>query len=1599
VWKEGVNAIDGNGGNNASITVSPTVTTTYTVTGTNSYGCTGTGNVTVTVNSLAPVITTNNVTGITENNATCGGNVTSDNGSPVTARGVCWSTSQNPTVSSSHTNDGSGTGSFASSITGLTPNTTYYVRAYATNSVGTSYGEQKSFTTSCNTVSISISATTTVVDGNTAIDFGGSTTLTASGADSYVWKEGVNAIDGNGGNNASITVSPTVNTTYTVTGTNSYGCTGTTSVTVTVNSLAPVVTTANVTGITENSATCGGNVTSDNGSPVTARGVCWSTSQNPTVSGSHTNDGSGTGSFASSITGLTPNTTYYLRAYATNGVGTSYGEQKSFTTSCNTVSISISATTTVVDGNTSIDFGGSTTLTASGADSYVWKEGADVIDGNGGNNASITVSPTVTTTYTVTGTNSYGCTGTGNVTVTVNSLAPVITTNNVTEITDNSATCGGNVTSDGGADVSIRGVCWNTTGNPTTSDSHTTDGSGTGSFNSSITGLNPNTTYYVRAYATNGVGTSYGEQKSFTTPCNTVSISISATTTVVDGNTSIDFGGSTTLTASGADSYVWKEGADVVDGNGGNNASITVSSTVTTTYTVTGTNSYGCTGTGNVTVTVNSLAPVVTTNNVTGITENSAICGGNVTSDNGSPVTARGVCWSTSQNPTVSGSHTNDGSGTGSFASSITGLTPNTTYYVRAYATNSVGTSYGEQKTIKTLCNVINLTVTGNTIINHGQSTTLTAHGASSYEWSLYNWNTNNWDYCGSTASINVNPTTMTIYAVTGTNSYGCSASSITSVTVNNLAPTVNTSAISNITETTAICGGTVSSDGGTSIIDCGICWGISHNPTIDGNHTTDGNGIGNFTSNITGLIPNTTYYVRAYATNSVGTSYGNELSFTTPCSIVNVSISGNTTILYGQSASLYASGANSYSWNTGSTNASITVTPTTTTSYSVTGTDMHGCTGSASFTVTVNNILPNITTQVVSGITESTASSGGNITSDGGATVTARGVCWSTSQNPTTNDSHTSDGYGTGSFTSNITGLTPNTTYYVRAYATNNVGTVYGEQKTWTSLCDVFDLSISGNTSIDYGQSTTITVSGANSYVWKNGNTTVSTNDSITINPTSTTTYIVTGTNQYGCTATISVTVSVNPIVPTITTNDVDGITETTATCGGIIHSDGGATIFARGVCWSTSQNPTTNDNHTTNGYGTGSFTSNITGLTPNTTYYVRAYATNNAGIAYGEQKTWTSLCDVIELSISGNTSINYGESTSLTVTGADNYQWSDDSGNISNEASITINPTATTTYTVTGINQYSCTGTTNVTVTVNFLVPSISTDEISNITETTAICGGNVTFDGGATVTARGVCWSTTQNPTTNDSHTIDGSGTGRFTSSITGLTPHTTYYVRAYATNSIGTSYGDEMFFHTGCHLTSSENLIACDSYTWNDSLYTQSGDYTQTFITEDGCDSTVTLHLTISHSAHTEDYLSINESELPYTYADTTFEQGTAENSVFDIHFSTVNGCDSVVTLHLTIHTVGINNHNSTSNYQISAYPNPTQQIVNVAVDNKMISISNVVIYDVTGRKIKTTEWTTTNFTRQIDLEEFVPGLYFIELYNERHSLGIIKIVKQ
>jgi uncharacterized protein (TIGR02145 family) len=219
---------------------------------------------------------------------------------------------------------------------------------------------------------------------------------------------------------------------------------------------------------------------------------------------------------------------------------------------------------------------------------------------------------------------------------------------------------------------------------------------------------------------------------------------------------------------------------------------------------------------------------------------------------------------------------------------------------------------------------------------------------------------------------------------------------------------------------------------------------------------------------------------------------------------------------------------------------------------------------------------------------------------------------------------------------------------------------------------------------------------------------------------------------------------------LPILTTSAPSSIGQSTAFSGGVITDDGGGSITIRGICWSTNINPTIDlESKTNNGTGSGSYSSQMTGLTPNTTYFVRAYATNIAGTSYGNQESFTTL--------------------SL------------------------INP------------------------------PSVTTNIPELITQTTASAGGNVIDDGGDEVTFRGVCWSTSTNPTIElTTKTINGSGTGAFTSSLTGLSSNTKYYLRAYATNSSGTGYGDEVSFTTSSQVTDPDGntyiTVTIGSQTW-------------------------------------------------------------------------------------------------------------------------------------------------------------------------------------
>lgn len=488
------------------------------------------------------------------------------------------------------------------------------------------------------------------------------------------------------------------------------------------------VITLSVASITTTSAVSGGNVTGDGGYEVTMRGVCWNADGNPSFADNHTSDGSGTGVFLSSLDGLEPNTSYFVKAYAINEIDTVYGETVSFTTQSNV----------------------------------------------------------------------YG----------------TVVTGTISDITVNSAKASGTVTDDGGVTVFERGICWDTVANPTISHHKIPSGSGVGQFTCDITGLDLNTTYHVRAYATNTYGTNYGDDVTFTTL---------------------------------------------------------------------------------------GIIPQVITVGLTDISFNSVKVRGNVTNDWGGYVTERGVVYGMSQNPNYNNSKVVAGEGTGEYECEVTDLTSLRTYYVRAYAINEYGINYGETMSFTTEPVVVITTldvteITDLTAMLNGE-VHIVEGGTGYVGYKGFCWGTSpnptyENDYhntasglgAGSFSKEATNLVPGTTYYVrawanqggTGGKLYG---NEVIFTAGNALIPSVVTEAVTNVTYNSATLSGLASG----SVTERGFCYGTLHDPGIGGTHVTVGSGSGNFQATLSNLADNTTYYVRAYASNATGITYGNEVSFTTP--------------------------------------------------------------------------------------------------------------------------------------------------------------------------------------------------------------------------------------------------------------------------------------------------------------------------------------------------------------------------------------------------------------------------------------------------------------------------------------------------------------------------------------------------------------------------------------------------------------------------------------------------------------------------------------------------------------------------------------------
>lgn len=1474
------------------------------------------------------------------------------------------------------------------------------------------------------------------ISGNLTICKGKSTTLSATGGVSYIWNTG------NTGSN--IAVAPSASQSYTVTASNAYGCMASTSATVTVNEL-PVVTFSGATTI------CAGESTS-----VTASGAntyAWSTSaQTATVTlsnaGTYTVTATDLQNCSNTATvtitvNTNPNVQISGPDYVCVGnvanLTASGAETYVWNTDETTTSISVSPLTTStysvtgydtngchttsskvvnveslpvisVSGAKTICAGQSTTLTATGGVTYQWS--------NGETGSAITVTPAASHTYVVTVTNALGCVASKETLVTVNAL-PVITFSGDTAMCDGSSVT---ITAGGGT-----GYTWST-GAHTPAITVGTAGyykvtvsneNNCASTDSIYINVNPNPEVQVTgpAYICNGNVATLSASGASTYQWNTgessstISVAPTATTTytvtgydakgchttisktlnvealptiTVSGVKTICAGQSTTLTASGGTSYMWE--------NGQTGNSITVTPAATQSYVVTVTNAMGCSSSLVTNVTVNPLPEISFSGNNTvcaGTTATVTASGASsyewsngshtaaisvtvpgyytVTATNTLNCSAKDSIYVTvNANPQVlitgntyvcaGGIATLTASGAATYLWNTEEVTPTisvtpvtaTTYSVTGYDTN------GCSATVSRVVNVEALPVIqilGTRTLCAGQSTTLTATGGTAYHWNT-----------GDTiSSIVVSPATSQSYVVTVTNAFGCMASSAVSVTVNALPNVV-------FNGNTTICAGSTTTI--TAVGASSYSWST-----------------GAQTANVN--ISNTgTYYVTA--TNVQNCSKVDSVYVQVNPRPV-VTIAGSNHVCAGSAATLTASGANSYSWNTGEVSAEISIAPVANTTYTVTGFDTNGCYTTVQKVVNVED-LP-----VVQILGERTICQGQStvLTAIGGSSY-----MWS-------NGSNTQD-----------IAVFPNmsSSYTVTAYndfGCSNISTAVVTVNVLPAI--IFN----GSTNICQGQSTTISVTGGTSYVWSTG----ATGNSITVSTPGV--YKVNATNSLNCMRTDSVTVVVwdNPIV--------------SVTGEGLICQGSTAVLTAAGAnsyVWSTGEGGT----------------SILVMPSETTTYSVIGYDEHGCSSTVNKVVNVEAAPDVY---ISGNLSICHGESTTLTASEASAYVWS--TGDTT--ASITVS--AQGAYTVTASSVNGCQGLASVTV-VDNPVPYFTLNAVSSICENTtevlSVTGENsYVWSTGDTIAQTTISEGGIYSVTATNSYgcqqsssvyveqlaapTLDIIGVAELCQGDTTIlvassdaveflwsTGETTQSVEVVPAN---TTYGVTVTGANGCSSSADHHVTTLPAY--NQTVtgticegqpFTQYGfdiapldtfgvfTYTRELQTVSGCDSIINLLLTVNPlprldtingnphiTQHGNVYFSINNplyvssyewliSNTNWTLSNATFSNVTLYvpvNGYGTLTARGINNCGYTETSLELYCNVGIEDYETQAT--VTLYPNPVHQSLYINIENAP-EVNAVRLYDEAGRLVYQTRCDNTHL--EINCTQFANGHYTVQFLDEK-----------
>jgi autotransporter-associated beta strand protein len=498
-----------------------------------------------------------------------------------------------------------------------------------------------------------------------------------------------------------------------------------------------------------------------------------------------------------------------------------------------------------------------------------------------------------------------------------------------------------------------------------------------------------------------------------------------------------------------------------------------------------------------------------------------------------------------------------------------------------------------------------------------------------------------------------------------------------------------------------------------------------------------------------------------------------------------------------------------------------------------------------------VSVTAPTVTSSPPSATNTTGATLNGNVTADGGDTVTDRGFCYKTSTGVTISDNKTTVSGTTGAYTLPLSSLNVNAQYYFKAYAMNSVGTKLSspELSFWTLANTPSAPTVNGATATslnvavnENGNPGTTTyaiyettqgkyVQGdgtlGGSTVWQTA-ATWGTKTVTGLNSGATYTFEVKALNGAGVETAFGATAdgATSAAAPTVTSSAATSTNTTAATLNGNVSSDGGSAVTDRGFCYKTSSGVTISDNKTTVSGTTGAYTLPLSSLSVNAQYYFKAYAINSVGttLSSPELSFWTLAntpsaptvngATVNSLNVTVNENGNPGATTyAIYETTQGKYVQGD--GTLGASA---VWQTAATwgTKTVTGLNsgatytfevkaQNGGATATGFGATADGATsvgpPTVTSSAATSTNTTSATLNGNVVADGGGTVTDRGFCYKTASGVTISDNKTQSGSGTGAYTLPLSSLSVNAQYWFKAYAINSAGTNLSSpELSFWT-------------------------------------------------------------------------------------------------------------------------------------------------------------------------------------------------------